>query len=359
MEFSHRARIVVKTIGDEQVASTRFRVLAHLEALRSAGFDVVLEMRSAPTTRWLRLPWRLRELLLDTTRRPEADLLFIQRRTYPPMFARRLAKLGLPLVFDLDDALYLPPPSADQGEGSRSRYRRNCDATCAAVDLVICGNSELARQVPHDRTEILPTAIDCRRFAPSAIAPGVEPVIGWVGHSDNLRHLEALADPLRELARRHSNLRLLVVADRPPRIDGVRFEFRRWSLATEVSCFSDITVGVMPLDDTPWTRAKCSFKLLQYMALGIPSVASPVGMNREVIDDGRNGCLAATPEEWFNCLDRLLSDGDLRKHFAAAGRDTVVNRFSLEVISPRLIDLLQGVLDRRTNRVRSQPNGLR
>ena len=354
-----RRRILVRAVGDEQVASTRFRVLMHLNGLSSEGFDVDVEMRSAPRSRWLRLPSRLFELLHDTTSRPDADLLFIHRRTYPPPFARCLTGFGLPVVFDFDDALYLPPPSADQGTRSHQRYHRNFDATCRAAELVICGNSELARQVPHDRVETVPTAIDCRKFSPSAIAPATGPVIGWVGYSDNLPYLEALADPLRELAHRHQNLRLLVVADRPPQIDGVRVDFRPWSLATEVSCFGNMAIGVMPLDDTPWTRAKCSFKLLQYMALGIPSVASPVGMNREVVDDGRNGCLASTPDEWFNCLNRLLSDSDLRQQFAAAGRSTVVDRYSLEVISSRLIGLLNGVLDNWTRADRRQRHGPR
>ena len=353
---SRRHRIALRTVGNEQVASTRFRVLAHLEALHSAGFDVDLEMQSIPRSKWLRLPFRLRELLRDTASRPQADLLLIHRRIYPPLFARRLTGHGLPVVFDLDDALYLPPPSAIPVEGNRDRSRRNFDATCAAAELVICGNSELERQVPHGRTERLPTAIDCGRFTPSAIAVATGPVIGWVGYSDNLPYLEALADPLRELARRRPNLRLLVVADRPPRIEGVHVEFRRWSLATEVSCFGDMAIGIMPLDDTPWTRAKCSFKLLQYMALGIPSVASPVGMNREVVEDGRNGCLASTSEEWVDRLDRLLGDRELRERFSEAGRQTVVNRYSLEATTPRLIEFLRGVLRGQAEKGRKHSN---
>ncbi len=341
-----RRRLLARTVGDERTASTRHRVLAHLKALDSAGIDVALEMQTADRWSFFRPLHRLGELLRDTSFRPSADLIMMHRRTYPPIFARRLASLGVPVVFDLDDALYLPPPSCTQGDGEGKRYRRNFDATCAAANLVICGNAELARNVPHDRTEIVPTAIDCRRFKPSAITPATAPVIGWVGYSDNLPYLEALADPLRELTHRHPQLRLLVVADRPPQIEGVRVDFRQWSLAAEVSCFADMAVGVMPLDDTPWTRAKCSFKLLQYMALGIPAVAAPVGMNVEVVADGQNGVLATTSQEWFDGLDRLLGDEDLRQRLGAAGRQTVVERYSLEVISPRLIELLLGVFRR-------------
>ncbi len=340
---SNHRRIQVRVVGDEQVASTRFRVLAHLEALRASGFDVDLQMQTAVGDAGFRWPSRLAELVRDTIAAPDADLLLIHRRTYPPPFARRLRSFELPVVFDLDDALYLPPPSAAESAAKRRSYRRNFDATAAAADLVICGNAEIARQVPHERTKILPTAIDCRRFSPSAIEPATGPVIGWVGYSDNLPYLESLAEPFAELAHRHPGLRLLVVADRPPKIDGVEVDFRPWTLATEVACFNGMSVGVMPLDDTPWTRAKCSFKLLQYMALGIPSVASPVGMNSEVVDDGVNGWLASTPEQWFDCLDQLLGSKELRLRFAAAGRQTALDKYSLEVLTPRLVDLLENV----------------
>ncbi len=103
-----------------------------------------------------------------------------------------------------------------------------------------------------------------------------------------------MAGPLRELASRHPDFKLIVVADRPPRLEGLPLEFRRWSLEGELECFRDIGIGLMPLDDTPWTRAKCAFKLLQYMALGVPAVVSPVGMNRDVVAPGENALLATT-----------------------------------------------------------------
>lgn len=341
----HQSRIVVRAVGNEQVASTRFRVMAHLGALHSAGFDVELELQSALRFSLFYAPLRLWELLRDTATRPDADLLFLHRRTYPPPFARRLAGFNLPVVFDLDDALYLPPPSASQTRANLARYRRNFDATAHTADLVLCGSFEAAREVPHSRVEILPTPVDCRRFRPDAVVAATTPTIGWVGHSDNLPYLEALADPFRELSRRHPGLRLVVVADRPPHLDGLAVEFRKWTLADEVSCFTGMTIGLMPLDDTPWARAKCAFKLLQYMALGIPAVASPVGMNPEVVKDGVNGLLARGPEDWLATVDRLLGDPDLRRGLAAEGRRTVEQHYSLEVVSSQLLTLLARLME--------------
>ena len=349
-------RVVMRAVGDERVASTRYRVLAHRDALEEAGFSTEVQLQKAPRWKFGRLPLRLAELAADTWGSLPADILFIHRRTYPPYFARRQRRPGVPLVFDFDDALYLPPPSAPQDERTRARFRRNFLATVAAADLVLCGNRELASQVPKGQTAILPTPIDCELFRPDSVKPATDPVVGWVGHADNLPFLEALADPLRELARRHSDFRLVVVSDRPPKIDGLPVEFRLWKLEDEVRCFDGIRVGLMPLDDTPWTRAKCAFKALQYMAFGIPPVVSPVGMNREVIDDGRNGCLASKPDEWFMYLDRLLNDHEFRRRLAEAGRHTVVERYSLEVVSTRLIALLREVLESPNTSGGSRPS---
>jgi len=343
----HPHRVLIRAVGDESVASTRYRVLAHRDALEAAGFATDVQLQKEPRWKLGRLPLRLAELVADAWGPLSADLLFIHRRTYPPLFARRQRRPDVPLVFDFDDALYLPPPSAPQHEQTIARFRRNFLATVAEADLVLCGNRELASQVPNGRTEILPTPVDCDVFRPDSVKSSADPVVGWVGHADNLPYLEALTDPLREVARRHPNFRLVVVADRPPQMDGVPIEFRRWTLNDEVSCFSDMAVGLMPLEDTPWTRAKCAFKVLQYMALGIPAIGSPVGMNREVVENESNGLLASTPDDWVRAVDRLLGDGSLRRRLAEAGRQTVEDRFSLDVVSPKLVRLLDDLIDRQ------------
>jgi glycosyltransferase involved in cell wall biosynthesis len=188
--------------------------------------------------------------------------------------------------------------------------------------------------------------VDCKRFTPDAIRRDEDSVIGWVGHSDSLPHLEALCGVFREITARHPQTRLLIVADRPPHLPGVKTEFRKWRLADEVSCFDSMNIGLMPLADTPWSRAKCSFKLLQYMALGIPAVASPVGMNTEVVEHGRNGFLAQSPDDWFSCLDRLLSDPALSRRLAGEGRRVVLTRYSSDVVGPLLVDALNSLSNR-------------
>ncbi len=269
----NRVRILV--VGDRTVASTRYRILAHLPALRAAGFDTKVTFQEPrPESRLLRFPLRLLDEIRDLRQAADTDLLLIHRRCYPALFAPLLRRKNRPMVFDIDDAVYLPSPVEPNSRIARARYRRNFDTTAAAADLVLCGNRLLADRVgKRKRKVIVPTAVDCSRFHPDAFGAVEHPTAGWVGHSSNLVYLEALAGPLREIAWRHPGFKLIVVADRRPRLEGVPVEYRPWTLETEVECFKGIGIGLMPLDDTEWTRAKCAFKLLQYMAFGIPSLA--------------------------------------------------------------------------------------
>jgi glycosyltransferase involved in cell wall biosynthesis len=343
-----KGRLGILVVGDESVASTRYRILAHLPALNAAGYASSVAFQSSRSAhRLLRLPWRMIDEIRDLGRFSGYDLLLIHRRCYPPLIAKQLARRDKPTVFDFDDALYLPSPAEPQTANARRRYQRNFGATATAADLVLCGNAELLGAVENEQRVILPTAVDCDRFHPGAIGPVDRPTVGWVGHSSNLSYLEAIAGPLREVAARHPGFRLIVVADRKPRIEGVPMEFRPWSLDGEIECFRGIGIGLMPLADTPWTRAKCAFKLLQYMALGIPSVASPVGMNRDVVEPGENAMLAATQEEWVSVLGELIRKPDLRKRIGRAGRETVTRRYSLPVISQKLISSLDQIMINR------------
>ena len=337
-------RILALAAGAESRASTRYRLLAHRPALERAGFEVrvcyPVGRRLAP-----RRLWRALDLLRDRVGLPAADLLFLQRKTYPPWVARGLGGRVRRVVLDMDDAIDLPAPGRGDEPRRLRRYRDNFEATAARADLVLCGNRELASRLPHQRYALVLTAIDMARFVPDGDPARHGKTLGWVGHSDNLGYLESLAGPLRELARRHPDLRLHVVADRPPRLAGLDVRFRTWSLEREASCLHGFRVGLMPLDDTPWARGKCAFKAIQYMASGVPTVASPVGMNREVIEHGRTGFLAGRPEEWVEQLDALLVDPLLVRRIGRAGRESVEARYSLDVVSRSLVDRLTELLE--------------
>jgi len=278
-----RPRITMLSVDGRRGASTRYRVLAYRPALEAAGF--VTEVRSplrGPGGGLTRPVWRAADLLRDVVSPARERILFVHRKTYPPPLARWLARSTRSIVYDMDDAIDLPPPSRALSSEAERRYRRNFVATVESADLVLCGNAELAKRLPHNRFQLLPTAVDTFRFAPQkGKGPPDRKTLGWVGHSDNLKYLESLAEPLREIGRRHPGVRLIVVADRPPVLPGIDVEFRRWTLETEVSCFDGVGVGLMPLEDTPWTRGKCSFKAIQYMALGIPAAGRRLASGHE------------------------------------------------------------------------------
>ncbi|HXV75820.1 MAG TPA: glycosyltransferase family 4 protein [Candidatus Polarisedimenticolaceae bacterium] len=340
--MSAQRRLAVLPVDDARGASTRYRVLAYLPALRAAGFDPHVHdpLRTRGT---LAGAARIADLTRDVAAASRAEVVLVHRKMYPPPFAGRLRRAASRLVLDIDDAVDLPPPGRELDRRTRERYRRNFDATAAAADLVVCGNAELERRVPHERTVRLPTPVDTARFRPDALGPPRPLTLGWVGHSDNLRYLERLLPVLRELAGRHPAFSLIVVADRPPAIDGVPIEFRRWSLEQEISCFDGIAVGLMPLEDGEWARSKCAFKAIQYMALGIPPVVSPVGMNREVVEHGISGFLAADAGQWIEAIETLFSRPELAASIGAAGRRVVERRYSLAANAPLLIDALRGV----------------
>jgi glycosyltransferase involved in cell wall biosynthesis len=190
---------------------------------------------------------------------------------------------------------------------------------------------------------LIPTAIDTARFTPLPDPAQHGPSLGWVGHSDNLGYLESLHGALQELTRRRPGLRLVVVADRPPRLPGIDVEFRPWRLDREIDGFRGFRVGLMPLVDSPWARAKCAFKAIQYMALGIPTVASAVGTNVELIEHGESGFLARSPAEWVEVLDALLGNDELARTIGRAGRRRIEEAYALERVSRELVRALEGL----------------
>ena len=174
---------------------------------------------------------------------------------------------------------------------------------------------------------------------PRQPAPG-PPVIGWTGSHSTLQHLDSLKVALQKLARREDFV-LRVIGPGRYNLPGVRTESVTWRSSSEVADLRALDIGIMPLPDNPWTRGKCACKALQYMGLGIPTVCSPVGINSEIIEDGVNGLLADSTDEWIEKLTQLLRSADLRSHIGLAGRATVEAKFSARVQAPRVFEVLR------------------
>jgi glycosyltransferase involved in cell wall biosynthesis len=259
--------------------------------------------------------------------------------------------LKRPLVFDVDDAIWLSPPF---GRLAAKNVARHADVVLAGNRYVADWFGRYARDV-----RVLPTAVDTDRFRPPSEGPREDDgkfTLGWTGISWNLPYLAAIEEPLARFLLDHAEARLLVVADTLPvlkRIPADRLEFEPWNPAVEAPAIRRMDVGLMPLPDNAWTRGKASFKMLQYMACGLPVVVSPVGMNVEVLALGQVGLAATSPGDWYQALLRLYQDRELGRRLGRTGRALVESRFSRAVVSKVLADVFNE-LDRRADRPRKR-----
>ena len=218
------------------------------------------------------------------------------------------------------------------------------DAVMSAATVVVAGNdfiAERARQAGARRVEIVPSVIDLDRYPPPpAQASDPRPVVaGWIGIPLNAHYLEALAPALRSVADR---VRLHIVGGTPPAaLTGLPVESFPWTEASEIERIGAFDIGIMPLDDTPWERGKCAYKLLQVMAAGKPVIASPVGANREVVRPEFNGLLATTPAQWATALSRLAADPFQRLRMGREARHTVERDYSLAGTAPKIAAILR------------------
>ena len=228
-------------------------------------------------------------------------------------------------------------------------FRSGNHVIIRSADHVIAGNDYLASYAERYNRSVttIPTCVDTDRFVPRAdgARTATPPVIGWIGSPTTAIYIADLAPVLRRVAETDAFVARISGAGAPIEMPGVRMENARWSLDDEVRLFNTCDIGVYPLTDDEWSRGKCGFKAIQFMACGVPVVASAVGVNREIIQDGVNGFLASGEAEWVDKIRRLLNDATLRRRMAEAGRRTVERSYSLHVHAPALASTLRNVVD--------------
>ena len=333
-----------------EFASARVRMLGLIPHLR----DLDVECTAVPFPRG---PRALRSLLCaDSSRARNADVIVLQKKLPSLVAGWAWRAATAPVVFDYDDAVLLRQTPRGDSHESPTR-RRRFERACRLADAFTCGNDYLASFCRKLAKPVLvapsPVPLDVPRATPAC--PGEraqtgEPVrIGWLGGPGNLHELAAVAPALREIASRW-RIVLVVISEATVAFDGVPVEHVRWTLGTQEQELANLDVGIMPLADSPWARGKCSYKLLQYMAAELPVVASPVGMNTEVVEDGRNGLLASGPAEWRGALERLLADRALAGTLAAAGRQSVEARFGYPLQARRWKEFLARLSGARDGR---------
>jgi glycosyltransferase involved in cell wall biosynthesis len=340
---------------DRKGASSRYRSFQYFEALREEGIrcqarplldDAYLEHVYETGRRpWLASLRAYLSRLVDLRSADDHDLVVVEKELFPYLPAgleRRLASLEVPYVLDFDDAIFHNYDRADLAP-VRWLLADKIPRLMREAATVVCGNRYLqrrAREAGASSTEILRTVIDLDRY-PFPTEPSSETfTIGWIGSPTTVSYLEAVRPALAELTG-DADTRLRLIGAGDLALDGVDAEHLEWSRDTEIEHLREIDVGIMPLPDTPWERGKCGLKLIQYMALGRPVVASPVGANRAIVDDGDAGFLARGPGEWVQALERLREDPKLREAMGRRGREVVEERFSLQARAPELASLLR------------------
>lgn len=277
------------------------------------------------------------------------DLVYILREAAllgPPVFERLIAQTGVPVVFDFDDAIFVSYRSPSNGYLSYLKFAGKTKTICRISSHVMVGNpylAEYARQV-NERVTVIPTTIDTDKYrVPERKKNSGPVVIGWTGSYSTVQHLDTMRGALKKLAEKES-FRLRVIGTPAYECAPVEVEAMPWRAETELEDLSEIDIGMMPLPDDRWSKGKCGLKALQFMALGIPTICSPVGVNTDIIQDDQNGFIAATEDEWVEKLSRLLRSAELRRRLGDAGRATVEEKYSAITQTPRVYEIFKSVL---------------
>ena len=276
-----------------------------------------------------------RFLLLFTLK--QYDFVFIHREASPigpPIFEWIIAKvLNKKIIYDFDDAIWLPNTSKENKIASIVKYHSKVKLICKWSYKISCGNNYLANYASqyNNHVILLPTTIDTSYHKPivSLKNESAPITIGWTGTHSTEKYLDQVVPIIQRIESKH-NIIFKVISNHNPQLPLNSFQYTAWNKETEIEDLNTFDIGIMPLEDDIWTKGKCGFKGLQYMALGIPSVMSPVGVNSDIIQTGINGYLASTSDDWQNILETLLSNNELCNTIRKNGLSTIKKKYSVD-----------------------------
>jgi glycosyltransferase involved in cell wall biosynthesis len=354
---------MIKVLGlvpyPEESPSTRIRVSQYRAALKEKG--ILLEVapflgpaafRQIYRPGLMRKVWNtldgFRARLRQIAGARDFDLLLVHRELAPffaPILLRRLLASRLPVLFDLDDAVFLPAVGENPLAALLKRPGRDTRALAQVAVETLAGNDFLASHVDQvgGRATLLPTTVDIDLFTPKRGTREAGPLrLVWVGTHTTMGYLKEAIPALKAL-QGEIPMEIVVVSNQPPEtLDGLPVKGIPWALSDEISYYQDADIGFYPLPDDPWTRGKCGLKALQFMACGVPVVASPVGVLRRLIVPGKTGFLARNTEDWKEGVLTLARDELLRTRLGEEGRRLVEQEYSLR----HGTDILAGAIRR-------------
>jgi glycosyltransferase involved in cell wall biosynthesis len=355
-------RVVALASYPNEAAATRYRVTQFIAPLAKRGIELTLHpfldsklfaslynRQQLPRTAFGLARSALRRLI-DLWRIRGADVLFVQREAMmfgPPLIEWLSVKvLRRPMVLDLDDATYIRYTSPTYGRwASALKWFNKTDDLIRWAKVVICGNQAIADYVSKKgvRGVIIPTVVDPKRFRPSEVpVQRTVPVLGWIGTHSTYPYLESIFPVLERLAQKYRFRLKIVGAGRDSiSLNGVEIDNLPWSLSREIEDFQSFDVGLYPIVADNWALGKSGFKAVQYMAVGIPYVVTPVGVCAEMGEAGTTHFTARTQEEWYGALERLLSDAQIRRRMGEAGRSHALQHYTMEAQAEKLALVFQ------------------
>lgn len=360
------AKILFITPSPIESASERYRIYQFLPFLERAGFSCTVWpfatralhraiQAERLTPKLLYTPFCYMRRMLHLAATSQYDVVVVHRGIFPfawPALEKMVIRRHTKVIFDFDDAIHIGHRDTAATKYPwiyKFKYGPGVNGMLSHCARVIAGNRTLAEHALqfNSHVSIIPTVVDLDQYAYRPPRPSSDVLtIGWMGSRSTSPYLLEIETALRQLSEaRPGKIRFRLYGHSQRKMNLPNFESLPFSLASEIEDLRTIDIGIMPMPDNDWTRGKCAFKAIQYMALGIPTVTSPVGMATDLVQNNASGLWARTPEEWFEALDRLVTDAELRRRFAQEGRKTVKARYSLQTWGPRLAELLEQVLE--------------
>lgn len=339
-------------------ASQRFRFEQYLTLLENEGWRISYQsFLSEKAWKILYKPghiaWKVFEILKGFIRRfllvfsiHQYDFIFIHREAAPlgpPIFELIAKALGGRIIFDFDDAIWIPNYSENNRFFGFLKRFRNTQTVCKLAYKVSCGNDYLCRYAKQFNQQVVlnPTTIDTENYHNQINfhrAPTM--TVGWTGTHSTIRYLNDLLPVLERLEKSYS-FTFRVISDRKPDFHLDTLEYFQWKEESEIEDLVEIDIGLMPLSADLWSEGKCGFKALQYMALGIPALVSPIGVNTKIVDHGVNGFICQSHEEWYQTLSLLLADRNMVQEMGTKTRLKIEQNFSIQSNAKNFLSLFQ------------------
>ena len=318
------------------VAASRYRVLQFIPFLKSKGVEATVSL----------YPRTLKENFQFFKNLSRYDIVFLQRKRFNQPRLGLLRRRAKRIIYDFDDSvMYRNSKAKDPLSSTR---KRRFVQMIKHSDFVIAGNEFLRREILpiHANVEVIPSAIDEERYHLKTYSVQQERVtLGWIGDHGSIHYLEKMKPIFESIGEKHPHVDLKIVCDTFLDCDRMNVIKKKWSPEEEVADLQGFDIGLMPLMDDPWSWGKCGLKIIQYQGVGVPVVCTPVGINRDLVEDGLNGYYATTPSEWEQKLSLLIENPKLREQMGRQGRKRVLENYTCQTCAPRLFSVLNRLVE--------------